>query len=185
MKPVPQVASTAHINLISQSLTAFWGDIVPEETARRVCQYWEEFTPPKFDVGELFKVFDDDCDEIVIVRDIPYQSLCEHHLLPFFGTVSIAYIPGGKVLGLSKFGRVADYYSKRPQLQERLTRQIGEAINKYMAPKGVAVICEGVHTCMSARGVLKQGATTKTSYLSGVFRTDSNARLECIELLKN
>jgi GTP cyclohydrolase I len=153
------------------------------DTARRVCQYWEEFTPPSYPVGELFKTFEDDCNEIVIVRNIDYQSLCEHHLLPFFGEASIAYIPNGRVMGLSKFGRIVDYYAKRPQLQERLTRQVGESINEHLHPLGVMVQCKGLHTCMSARGVLKQGAETVTSYVSGVFKTDLSARNEGLVLL--
>jgi GTP cyclohydrolase I len=110
--------------------------------------------------------------------------LCEHHLLPFFGVAHIGYIPNGKVLGLSKFGRVTNFFAKQPQLQERLTRQIGLAIDQYLAPVGTIVILEGTHTCMSARGVLKQNAMTRTSYVSGVFKTDLNARQEALSLIK-
>jgi GTP cyclohydrolase I len=171
------------MNLISQALQAFWGDAVPLETDRRVFQYWQEFTSPDFDVSTLFKKFEADYDEIVVVKDIPFQSLCEHHLLPFFGVAHIAYIPVDYVLGLSKFGRVVDYYAKRPQLQERVTQQVGAAIDEHLEPSGTLVIMEGTHTCMSARGVLKQGAITKTSFCSGLFRVDRTARQEALQLI--
>lgn len=165
-------------------LAQFWGDLVPNDTSKRVLKYWGEFYPSKENIETFFKVFKCDNDELVLIKDIPYQSLCEHHLLPFFGVAHISYIPQGKVLGLSKFGRIVDYYAKRPQIQERLTKEIGDIINSKLSPLGVIVILEGTHTCMSARGVLKQGATTKTSYISGVFKTDFNARQEVLNLLK-
>jgi len=185
MKPVRLPVSTPKesLDLISTALQGFWGDRIPAETARRVRDYWREFTPPDYPVSDLIKAFDCDADQVVLVQDIPYQSLCEHHLLPFFGMVSIAYIPQGKVMGLSKFGRVTDYYAKRPQLQEQMTQQIGQAIDKYLHPLGVMVIATGTHTCMSARGVLKQGAITKTSFVSGAFEQDLNARQEVLSLV--
>ncbi len=169
---------------MSQCLTQFWGDKVPQETARRIIGYWSEFKKDKSSCEQLFKTFDCDSDEIVLIKNICYQSLCEHHLLPFFGVAHIGYIPNGKVLGLSKFGRVTNFFAKQPQLQERLTRQIGLAIDQYLAPVGTIVILEGTHTCMSARGVLKQNAMTRTSYVSGVFKTDLNARQEALSLIK-
>lgn len=181
----PLVSTLSEQELLSQLLVRFWGDTIPEETARRVLGYWEEFRPNDLDdCSYLFKTFDNDSDELVLVTGITYQSLCEHHLLPFFGVAHIAYIPQGKVLGLSKFGRVLDHFAKRPQLQERLTCQIGSAIDKYLLPAGTMVILEGTHTCMSTRGVNKQGACTKTSYVSGVFKDDINARQEVLQLLR-
>lgn len=186
MKLAPHPVSTlSDQELLSQLLVRFWGDTIPQETARRVLGYWDEFRPDDLDdCSQYFKTFENDSDELVLVSNIPYQSLCEHHLLPFFGVAHIGYIPKGKVLGLSKFGRVLDHFSKRPQLQERLTCQLGSAIDKYLSPTGTVVILEGTHTCMSARGVLKQGAVTKTSYVSGAFKDDLNARQEVLQLLR-
>ena len=116
-------------------------------------------------------LFDFDYDEMVIVKDIEFFSMCEHHLLPFFGKAHIAYVPNGKVIGLSKIPRLVDVFARRLQVQERLTRQIGEAITDAINPQGVAVILEAQHLCMMMRGVEKQPSSTVTSAMLGVFKT--------------
>lgn len=129
-------------------------------------------------------VFDEPYDEMVIVRDIDFFSLCEHHMLPFYGRAHVAYIPDGKVIGLSKLPRIVDLFSRRLQLQERLTVQIAECIQDALAPLGVGVVMEGVHLCMAMRGVEKQNAQSITSAMLGVFRDDHETRAEFLELLK-
>lgn len=171
------------INSISQALYQIWGEEIPKDTADRVFRYWQEFVPTDKDINDLFKTFECGHDQMVVVSNIPYQSICEHHLLPFFGVAHIVYLPQEKVLGLSKFGRIVDYYAKRPQIQEKLTSQIGEIIQEKLNTLGVMVVLEGTHTCMAARGVLKQGSVTKTSYLSGVFKTEFESRQEALKLI--
>lgn len=131
--------------------------------------------------GALFKV---DYSEMVIVRDIDFYSMCEHHLLPFFGKCHVAYIPNGKVIGLSKIPRLVDIFARRLQLQERMTNQIAETITDKIRPLGVAVVCEGTHLCMAMRGVEKQNSYTITSAMLGAFREQSRTRMEFLELLK-
>lgn len=157
-----------------------------KDTADRVCRYWESMTRGlKEDALEpLRKTFSCDHDELVLVRDIPVNSLCEHHLLPFFGIVHVAYIPMGRVVGLSKIPRCIDILAAQPQLQERLTDQIADAIKTVLDPLGVAVVMKAEHTCMSTRGVLKPGSLTVTSKMLGVFRDDATARSEVLELMR-
>ena len=131
--------------------------------------------------GALFSV---DYSEMVIVRDIDFYSMCEHHLLPFFGKCHVAYIPDGKVIGLSKIPRLVDIFARRLQLQERMTNQIAETITETIKPLGVAVVCEGTHLCMAMRGVEKQNSYTITSAMLGAFREQSRTRMEFLELLK-
>jgi GTP cyclohydrolase IA len=131
--------------------------------------------------GALFSV---DYSEMVIVRDIDFYSLCEHHLLPFFGKCHVAYIPNGRVIGLSKLPRLVDIFARRLQLQERLTNQIAETIRSKIDPLGVAVVCEATHLCMAMRGVEKQNSYTITSAMLGAFRDQGRTRLEFLELLK-
>jgi GTP cyclohydrolase I len=115
---------------------------------------------------------------MVVVKDIVFYSLCEHHLLPFFGRVHVGYVPEGRVVGLSKLPRLVDMYSRRLQVQERMTREIAEAINTVVTPRGVGVVVEGRHLCMEMRGVEKQNSQTLTSCMLGVFRTDERTRSE-------
>jgi GTP cyclohydrolase IA len=129
-------------------------------------------------------LFDVDYDEMVIVKDIEFYSMCEHHLLPFFGKAHIAYVPNGKVIGLSKIPRVVDVFARRLQVQERLTRQIGEAITDAIHPQGVAVILEAAHLCMMMRGVEKQHSSTVTSAMLGVFKTQLQTRNEFLSLVR-
>ena len=129
-------------------------------------------------------LFDVDYDEMVMVRDIEFYSQCEHHLLPFFGKAHIAYVPQGKVIGLSKIPRLVDVFARRLQVQERLTRQIGDAITEAINPQGVAVILEAEHLCMMMRGVQKQDSATVTSAMLGVFKTQLQTRNEFLSLVR-
>src|SRR5712671_5760236 len=129
-------------------------------------------------------LFTVDYSEMVIVKDIDFYSLCEHHLLPFFGKCHIAYIPSTRVIGLSKIPRLVDVFSRRLQVQERLTNQIADTISDKIAPLGVAVVVEATHLCMSMRGVQKQNSFAVTSAMQGAFRTNSRTRMEFLELIK-
>jgi GTP cyclohydrolase IA len=131
--------------------------------------------------GALFSV---DYSEMVIVKDIDFYSLCEHHLLPFFGRCHIAYIPGKKVIGLSKIPRLVDVFSRRLQIQERMTNQIADTILDKVSPLGVAVVVEATHLCMSMRGVEKQNSFAVTSAMLGAFRNNTRTRMEFLELIK-
>ena len=129
-------------------------------------------------------MFDVDYDEMVIVKDIEFYSLCEHHLLPFYGKAHVAYVPQGKVIGLSKMARVVDVFARRLQVQERLTREIAEAIEDAIQPQGVAVTLEARHLCMMMRGVEKQHSSTVTSAMLGVFKTQLQTRNEFLSLIR-
>jgi GTP cyclohydrolase I len=129
-------------------------------------------------------LFSVDYNEMVIVKDIDFYSLCEHHLLPFFGKCHVAYIPSNKVIGLSKIPRLVDVFARRLQVQERLTRQIADTIRDKIAPLGVAVVVEATHLCMSMRGVEKQNSFAVTSAMQGVFHDNSRTRMEFLELIK-
>ena len=138
------------------------------------------------DVGTVLHeaLFDVDYDEMVIVKDIEFYSMCEHHLLPFFGKAHIAYVPNGKVIGLSKIPRLVDVFARRLQVQERLTTQIADAISDAIEPQGVAVILEAEHLCMMMRGVEKQHSATVTSAMRGVFKTQLQTRNEFLALVR-
>jgi len=129
-------------------------------------------------------LFDVEYDEMVIVKDVEFFSMCEHHLLPFFGKAHIAYVPNGKVIGLSKIARLVDVFARRLQVQERLTRQIADAIAEAIDPQGVAVILEAQHLCMMMRGVEKQHSSTVTSAMLGVFKTQLQTRNEFLSLVR-
>ena len=132
--------------------------------------------------GALFTV---DYDQMVVVNDIEFYSMCEHHMLPFFGHAHVAYLPNGKVIGLSKIPRIVDMFAHRLQVQERLTQQIAELIDDQIHPQGVAVVVEAQHMCMTMRGVKKQEATMTTSAMLGVFRTQLETRLEFLNRISN
>lgn len=156
------------------------------ETPRRIAEMYQEiFAGLEEDVGKhLEVVFTEEHDDIVLVRDITFHSMCEHHFLPFFGKVHIAYIPaGGRVTGLSKLARVVEGFARRPQMQERLTSQIADLLMEKLEPEGVAVVIEAEHLCMSMRGVRKPGSQTVTSAVRGRFRTDSRTRAETFALI--
>ena len=129
--------------------------------------------------------FDEDCSEMVIVKDIEFYSLCEHPMLPFYGRVHVAYIPDGRILGLSKIPRIVDMFARRLQVQERMTAQIAEAIQEVLQPKGVGVVADAAHLCMMMRGVQKQNSSTMTSCLLGGFRSDPRTRSEFLDLVRN
>jgi len=157
-------------------------------TPERVARSFAELTQGRTQtvqqaVGE--GVFHEDCSEMVLVKDIEFYSLCEHHMLPFFGRVHVAYIPDGKILGLSKIPRIVDVFARRLQVQERMTVQIAEAIQEVVAPKGVGVVADASHLCMMMRGVQKQNSSTMTSCLLGTFRSDFRTRGEFLGLVRS
>src|SRR2546423_12680656 len=129
-------------------------------------------------------VFDQDYDEMVVVKDINFYSLCEHHMLPFFGQVHVGYLPKGKVVGLSKIPRLVEVFARRLQIQEQLTRQIAEALNEALAPRGVGVVVEARHLCMEMRGVETPGGHMMTSCMLGTFRRDPRTRAEFLDLVR-
>ncbi len=130
-------------------------------------------------------VFHEEYDEMVVMKDLDIYSLCEHHLLPFYGKCHVAYIPKGKIIGLSKIPRIVNIFARRLQVQERLTHQIAQCLKEALAPLGVAVVIEAFHLCMAMRGVEKQNATCVTSAMLGVFRTDRSTRMEFMNLVSN
>ncbi|BCV20240.1 GTP cyclohydrolase I FolE [Moorella sp. Hama-1] len=156
------------------------------ETPRRIANMYEEiFAGLKRDPGEeLTVVFDEHHEELVLVKDIPLYSTCEHHFLPFLGKAHVAYIPRGKITGLSKIARVVDTAARRPQVQERLTSQIADIIMEKLNPYGVVVVIEAEHLCMSMRGIKKPGALTITSAVRGLFLRDQAARAEAMSLIR-
>lgn len=161
-----------------------------QDTPGRVVKAWQEWTRgySVTDPGALLKTFQDGAeqcgDEMVIVNGIELYSHCEHHMAPFFGTASVAYIPQGRVVGLSKLARVVDAYSQRLQVQERLTNQIADCVNDSLSPLGVGVIIRAKHFCMCSRGVGKQGSTTTTSALRGALREKPEVRAEFMALVR-
>lgn len=155
-------------------------------TPARVARLYEEvFSGLDKHPSDLLEVlFTEYHDELVLVKDIPLYSMCEHHLLPFYGKAHVAYIPkGGKVVGISKLARVTDAYARRPQLQERLTSQIADCINQTLKPHGVAVVIQAEHMCMTMRGVKKPGSVTVTSAVRGIFETRAETRAELLSLI--
>lgn len=159
------------------------------ETPRRVAKAWEFWTSG-YDVtnySSLLKVFEDGSegyDQMVVVKDIPFYSHCEHHLAPFFGTATIAYIPKGKIVGLSKLSRLVDVFARRLQVQERLTNNIATVLQSHLSPMGVGVLIKARHLCMESRGICQQGHHTVTSALRGVIKEDVATRAEFMDLAK-
>ena len=156
------------------------------KTPSRVSKAWSFFSRGyKQNVNEIINdaIFNENAKDMVVVRDVEFFSLCEHHLIPFFGKAHVAYIPNGKVVGLSKIPRVIDMFSRRLQVQERLTRQIAETIQDALEPIGVAVIMEGQHMCMQMRGVEKQNSLTTTSSMLGKFRQSDRTRAEFLSII--
>ena len=155
-------------------------------TPLRVSKAWKFFSKGYGqDLEKLINeaVFKEDAKDMVIVRDVEFFSLCEHHLIPFFGKAHVGYIPNGKVIGLSKIPRIIDMFSRRLQVQERLTHQIADAINSVLNPKGVSVVMEGRHMCMQMRGVEKQNSFTSTSAMSGQFKKSAETRSEFLSII--
>jgi GTP cyclohydrolase I len=154
-------------------------------TPRRVARmYAELLAGMRHDPAEHLKsIFHEKYDEIVLLRDIPFYSICEHHLMPFIGKAHVAYLPAGQVLGVSKLARVVDSFARRLQLQERLTEQIADFLMKNLKPQGVTVVLEASHSCMTIRGIQKPGAVMVTSALRGIFKSDPRSRSEVMTLL--
>lgn len=177
---------------VAMLLEAVGEDVTREglqETPARVAKmYGEIFSGLETDPKEHLKIFQEqrEHNELVLVKDIPLYSVCEHHLLPFVGKAHIAYIPkDGKIIGLSKFARIVDCFARRPQVQERLTGQIADFLYENLDPQGVAVFVEAEHLCMTMRGVRAAGALTQTSALRGCMRSDAKTRAEVMALLRN
>ena len=159
-----------------------------EETPDRVAKAWEFWTRGyREDPAAILKVFEDGADhydEMVLVKDIPLYSKCEHHLADIFGTACVAYIPNGKIVGLSKLSRLVDCFARRLQVQERLTVQVADAIQEHLQPKGVGVLIRARHMCMESRGICQQGHHTVTTALRGVLKTQHEVRAEFLALAR-
>ena len=189
MNSEPQ-KSTVFLKQVVENLLLFTGDDPKREglldTPRRVTETFKEiYRGYKQDPKELITVFDSEgYDEMVILRDIEFYSTCEHHLIPFFGKASIAYIPGKKIIGISKLARILDVYARRLQNQERLTQQVANCIEELLKPKGVGVVIEAAHLCMRSRGVQKQNSVMITSCLKGAFQENHHTRDEFLKLVK-
>lgn len=156
------------------------------KTPERVASAYEFLTRGyHLDIKDVLNeaIFTEKYDEMVIVKNIDFYSMCEHHMLPFYGKVHVAYIPNGKIIGLSKIPRIVDVFSRRLQVQERMTQQIADTIEEYIQPEGVAVVSEAFHMCMMMRGVEKQNSSATASAMLGVFKEDSKTRNEFINLI--
>lgn len=155
-------------------------------TPHRVAKAWEYFSEGyRLQLDDIINnaVFNEDCSEMVVVRDIEFFSMCEHHMIPFFGRAHVGYLPNGKVIGLSKIPRIVDMFSRRLQLQERLTSQVATTIQEVLNPVGVAVVMEGRHLCMQMRGVEKQNSYASTSAMLGQFRKSAETRSEFLSII--
>jgi len=189
-EPAADLLSNVSTEEIYRELLGRFGEDISrdglERTPERVRKSMEFLTKGySQNAGEILRgaMFEVDYDEMVIVKDVEVFSLCEHHMLPFFGRVHVAYIPNGKVIGLSKIPRLVDVFARRLQVQERLTRQIADAIQEAIEPQGVGVVIEARHLCMMMRGVEKQQSSTVTSAMLGAFRTNQQTRHEFLSLV--
>lgn len=156
-------------------------------TPKRVAKAYEFLTAgyhKKIETVMNNAIFNEKYNEMVLVKNIDFYSLCEHHMLPFYGKVHVAYIPDGKIVGLSKIPRIVDVFARRLQVQERMTQEIAETLNEYLQPQGVAVVSEAYHMCMMMRGVEKQNSSATASSMLGVFREDERTRIEFLQLIK-
>lgn len=183
----PECSETAKAEAAVRQLLTFVGENPDRdglhETPARVVKAYLELTAGQLieNPGELLKTFENDgTKEMVIVGSIPFHSLCEHHMLPFVGHAHIAYLPGARIVGLSKFARLVDAFARRLQVQERLTEQIANAIDETLKPNGVMVVVEAAHLCMSMRGVQRPGAMTITSAVRGAFKKQAETRAEAL-----
>ena len=156
------------------------------KTPNRVAKSWKFLTQGySANIEEVINgaIFNEKCDEMVTINNIDFYSVCEHHLIPFFGKAHVAYIPNGKVVGLSKIPRIVDVFARRLQVQERMTQQIAATLNDALSPKGVAVVLEAHHMCMQMRGVEKQNSHATTSSMTGLFREDERTRKEFLNII--
>ena len=178
-------------DLVKTLLTEIGEDTKREgllSTPKRVAKAYEFLTKGyQQDIGEVLNkaIFNERYDEMVLVKNIDFYSMCEHHLLPFYGKVHVAYIPNGKIVGLSKIPRIVEVFARRLQVQERMTQQIADTIEKYLQPNGVAVVSEAFHMCMMMRGVEKQNSSATTSAMLGVFQDDARTRMEFLDLISH
>ena len=176
-------------NLISDLLIEIGEDPTREgllTTPKRVAEAYEFLTKGyNQDIEEVINdaIFTEKYDEMVLVKNIDFYSMCEHHMLPFYGKVHVAYIPNGKIVGLSKIPRIVDVFARRLQVQERMTQQIADTLQKYLQPIGVAVVSEANHMCMMMRGVEKQNSSATSSAMLGVFKDDARTRSEFLNLI--
>jgi GTP cyclohydrolase I len=157
------------------------------KTPLRVAKAWTYFSQGySSNLDEVINgaIFNEDCSDMVVVRDIEFYSMCEHHMIPFFGRAHVGYLPSGKVIGLSKIPRIVDMYARRLQVQERLTHQVANTLDKVLDPVGVAVVMEGRHLCMQMRGVAKQNSLASTSAMLGQFRKSSETRAEFLSIIQ-
>lgn len=186
-RSLPDIDRVAVADAATTLLSALGLDLEDEnlaETPRRMADALIEMTSgPEFDLTTFAN--HEEYDELVVVSDIPIQSLCEHHILPFVGVAHIGYLPGERILGLSKFARMVEFHARRPQTQERLTKAIADHLQQVLAPRGVGVVIEAEHTCMSLRGARTPGARTTTSTLFGLLRDDPSSRAEFLELTRS
>jgi GTP cyclohydrolase IA len=184
VEPLPELDGGAVERAARDLLVALGADLTDEslrETPRRMAAAYAEFLTPEPFHATTFPN-DGHYDELVLVRDIPFHSLCEHHLLPFVGVAHVGYIPADRIVGLSKLARVVDHFARSLQVQERLTTQIADWFESELSPKGVGVVLEAEHTCMSLRGAAKSGTRTVTSALHGLVRDDPRTRQEFLTL---
>jgi GTP cyclohydrolase I len=177
-------------NAIRDILQALGEDTAREGiklTPKRVAgMYAELLAGSNEDPADCVKsVFKEKCDEIILLRDIPFYSICEHHLMPFIGKAHVAYLPAEYVVGVSKLARIVDCFARRLQVQERLTAQIADFLNEHLKPKGVAIVLEASHSCMTIRGIKKPGSVMVTSALRGIFKKDPRSRAEVLSLMHN
>lgn len=175
-------------NAVREILCALGEDVDREgivDTPRRVARMYSELLAGmRSDPTEHLRVFNENYDEIVLLRDIPFYSVCEHHMMPFIGKAHIAYLPDGKVLGISKLARIVDSFARRLQVQERLTGQIVDFLMDKLKPKGAAAVIEASHSCTTIRGIKKPGSVMVTSALRGIFKKDSRSRSEVLSLIR-
>jgi GTP cyclohydrolase I len=175
--------------LVTELITEMGEDTGREglvNTPKRVAKAYEFLTSGYGkDIEQVLNgaIFKEKYDEMVLVRNIDFYSLCEHHMLPFYGKVHVAYVPDGKIIGLSKIPRIVEVFARRLQVQERMTQQIADTINKYIQPKGVAVVSEAFHMCMMMRGVEKQNSSATASAVHGLFKEDARTRTEFLNLI--
>ena len=186
---LPDKVDTERIKKAVREILLAVGEDVDREglkdTPDRVARMYSELLGGMLEEPEKYikRMFNENYDEIVLLRDIPFYSICEHHLMPFIGSAHVAYLPAGSVVGVSKLARVVDSFSRQLQVQERLTDQIADFLMKKLEPRGVAVVLEASHSCMTIRGIKKPGSVMVTSSLRGIFRSDPRSRSEIMVLI--